>query len=333
MGITTDTVLGVPDAPVEGVSFNTLAQLDHPPLKVPSKTVRQTLQKLQKRARAKYIGFPLIAALCDLESPLEKSYRNSLYCCEILEQREGEITAHYCRNRWCVICNRIRCGQLINRYLPAVEGWRHPHFVTLTRPNVPGPVLRDTVSDMTRCAANCARSLRRKGLGFRAVRKLEITYNGAARSFHPHFHFHVEGQDAARALVSKWLDRNPDAVERAQDVRPADAGSLIELFKYFCKLVDSRRRITPEALDTIFRSIRGKRVFQPVGFRLPPDADNDGEEGFTLNKTTEAVKRTTEAVLWEWMQDIHDWIDTATGDILTGYVPTRQDTAYLEAID
>lgn len=329
MGITTDTVLGVPDAPVEGVSFNTLAQLDHPPFN----TAPNSLQKLQKRARAKYIGFPLIAALCDLESPLVKSYRNSLYCCQILEQHEGQITASYCKNRWCIVCNRIRCGQLINQYLPAVENWNDAHFVTLTRRNVERGQLRETISDMTRCAANCARSLRRKGEGFRAVRKLEVTYNGAARSFHPHFHFHIEGQNAARGLVSKWLDRNPDAVEKAQDVRPADAGSLIELFKYFCKLVDSRRRITPDALDAIFRAIRGKRVFQPVGFRLPPEAEQDGEEGFSLNKSTEAVKRLTEAVLWEWMQDVHDWVDTDTGDTLTGYRPTRQDAAYLEAID
>jgi len=86
-------------------------------------------------------------------------------------------------------------------------------------------------------------------------------------------------------------------------LRPATDGALRELFKYFIELVTKtargRRWLAPdgsaresaqvrvaqaEKLDVIFAAMRGLRVFQPTGFMLPKQNDEElpvGEDGHT----------------------------------------------------
>ncbi len=75
---------------------------------------------------------------------------------------------------------------------------------------------------------------------------------------------------------------------------PATDGDVREVFKYFTKLVTraadnprargSVRVAQAEKLDVIFAAMRGLRVFQPTGFNLPKQNDEElpvGEEGHT----------------------------------------------------
>ncbi len=315
-----ESVAKGPKAPLD-----TLAQLDQA-----SPTAGR--DKLANRARAKFISFPLAIALAELRSSLEKGYRNSVYCAAILEQDEsGKLRGRYCGNRWCLVCNRVRIARAINRYLPAISQWSRPHLVTLTLPNVKADDLAATIDLMIRDIVAIGRAIRRTDkLVLRALRKLECTYNPERDDYHPHFHIAVEGAAAAEAIVGRWLALHPEASPSAQDARPCDATALRELFKYFTKLIakttssGAGRMVAPaEALDVIFTAMVGRRVFQPMGFKVatPPAHDEDAEVG-AMGDTTVA-KRLGEAVNWEWMQSLHDWIELETGEILSGYTPTE----------
>jgi len=255
--------------------------------------------------------------------PLEQSYRNTFHCNALLSQQDGTMRGTYCGNRWCLTCARIRSALAINKYLPVLESWGDRWFVTLTLRNVPEAELAATLDTLQRGVLNVCRSIKRTDkLRVVALRKLEITYNERTAEYHPHYHLVVQGQASARRMVQRWLEMFPERTDpRAQDVRPAhDAGTLLELFKYFTKLVSKRRMIPTHALDAIFRVFRGRRAFQPVGFILPKDADPEGE--LAPDVGTPAVSRPSESIAWQWRQSATDWVDDETGECLTGYDPS-----------
>lgn len=305
--------------------LDTLAQLDQKP-----DDVRRGV--LARRARAKYMTFPLAIALAELRTPLEKSYRNTVYCAiELTQENDGKITGKYCGNRWCLVCNRVRLARAINRYHGPLSAWRDPQFVTLTIPNVSGDTLKDTIVAMIRDVASIARAMNRTdGIKLQALRKIECTYNPIRNDFHPHFHLAVNGRNAAGVLVARWLDAHPTASPDAQDIRPCDEDSLMELFKYFTKLVvkargaSGGRAVAPvEALDVIFQAMRGRRVYQPIGFKVEIDPPDDEEADIGTSGDTEAAKRIGERVRWLWVQQVHDWVDRSTGEPLTGFEPSQ----------
>ena len=164
----------------------------------------------------------------------------------------------------------------------------------------------------------------------KCIRKLECTYNATENTYHPHFHFIIEGEQAAHDLLAAWINRYPDHIVniKGQDIRPAD--KPIELFKYFAKLTAKHESDTfsivgdkvirneyhyPEALDLIFRCIENFRVVQTMGgIRMVKD-DIDEVDAQEYNDIK--IKRTL------WLYNINDWFDTYSGEKLTGYVPNR----------
>ena len=316
-------------------ALDTLAQLDQSPGQQPlpptPEAAADELVKFQKRARAKFITTPLAVSLAELRTDLEKSYRNTVYCASQVVQEDGTLQSKYCGNRWCLVCSRIRTARAITAYMPVLREWNDPHLVTLTRRNVDAESLGDSLIEMLDAFNSCKRSIKRtEKLEFKAVRKTECTYNLRRKDYHPHYHVIVEGQRQAELLRDKWVDRYGGEAElAAQDVRACDESSLMEVFKYFTKLTTKattgERRITPpEALDVIFSAMRGRRVWQPVGFRLSAQED-DQIEGEDLElKGTPAFKRSADKVLWEWEQDLADWVDLATGEALSEYQPPEK---------
>ena len=335
--------------------LDTLAQLDQL-----SRSASGAIadQLLRKRARAKYLSLPLGAALADLRKrrrtaalragdleaaaiagQLEQSYRNTIYCAGMLRQEGEKLEGRYCSNRWCLVCARVKTGKAINRYEPTLTSWESRWLVTLTAPNVAGAQL---AGELRRCLADAIaiqRSLKRSGeTPLVAVRKLECTYSARRDDYHPHFHFVVRDEAAARLLLQRWLERRPDARAIAQDVRPATNGDVRELFKYFTKLV-TRAACNPaargsvrveqaEKLDVIFSAMRGLRVFQPVGFRLPKQLDDEeglvGEAGHTRapDRTRDRMGDFPSVAFWNWDQQLTDWFNVDTGEALAEYSPS-----------
>lgn len=328
-------------APDSGSALDTLAQLRNftpePPSDPPSG--KGHARALVKRARAKTLAAPTAAALCmeviGTGSPLLWAYGRSLECASIAEQDvDGKIRSHYCKNRWCPTCGRIRTGRLINQYGPVIDSWgEDARFVTLTARTVTGPNLSARGDDLVAMFNRCKDSMRKEGVKLQAIRGFDVTYNPQTNRYHMHIHAVVKGESAAYMLVAYWLKKwGGEAVREAQDVRPVTEGSANELFKYSTKLIGDKKPIPPKALDVIFNALRGRRMVQPVGFVAPKvDPVQDAEQLETI-ATTLAPSRVGERIVWRWVQAVSDWVDFDTGDMLSGYEPSDRYKALCDSI-
>lgn len=218
----------------------------------------------------------------------------------------------------------MRAAQVIARLKPVVESWGQPYFVTLTQgPTVDGEALKPTIDTMLanigKCKDRAKKRQQRNGEAkFVGVRKLECTYNVRDNRYHPHFHVLVNGAGIAQNLVADWLSLNPGADVKAQNYKPANNDSLVELAKYMTKLTatgggKNERKIYVDGLHTMFVAMSGIRTIQTFGFKLPAEKEVDGE----ASDNGEAVS------VSRWIPELSDWGNTDTGELLSGYVPSE----------
>jgi hypothetical protein len=302
--------------------LDTLAQLRKVPESAPEKESKQ-VSTLAKRARAKLITNTLVLRLVDVkDSPLNKGYWNTFHCSTTLEQRGKTIKTKYCKNRWCMVCNRIRTATLLKGYESALKALQDPQFVTLTFPNVEGDQLQKEIKGMYTNFKKLNNRLKKRGVKLKGIRKLECTHNPRTGQFNPHYHFLIEGREQAQALVQEWLKEYPNASPKAQYVEPANENSMMELMKYFTKIlptkasrVDGKLEINPKALDTMFQAMQGLRVFQPLGIKKQISEEVEDLE----KKEYDVIEREYAILIWE--QDCADWLDLLSFEPLTGYEP------------
>jgi hypothetical protein len=265
-------------------------------------------------------------------TPLRFAYASTARCAAELVQDGTKVQGKYCRQRWCLVCNRIRTAKLIAVYQPEMAMWPDAHFVTLTVPNVQGPQLHATIRTMLAAVRPIARAVRHTdGLELRAVRKLETTYSprvrNCGRDYHPHLHLIVSNGPAADALVRRWLAAFPEANADAQDVSRCDGPKAQrELFKYFTKLtvkgLDGKHTAPhPMVLDTIFKAVKGLRTFQTMGFVSRVTVDDDDEALELDAGTVSPIKPDSRGrIRWHWIGD--DWLDYGSGELLSGFTPS-----------
>jgi hypothetical protein len=303
-----------------------------------------------KRARAKYSQLKLINALVKLNSPLKKSYEDSVFCSYSLMQYGNTFTSKYCKHRWCKICNRVRTAELLNGYERDIKKMESAQFLTLTIPNVPAEILKQSIKEML-ATVRKIQDLRRKKQKplFQCIRKLECTYNPDRDDFHPHFHFIIDTKNAAKEFQKEWLIYYPNANIKGQDITPAH--SPIELFKYFAKLTSKSKKDKkeihkgklrnqewhyPKALDIIFQAIKGMRIIQPMGDIKYVEEDIKEIESQTIEGEKYEIH---EAAIWKWHRIgvegekfTYDWLNTFTGELLTGFQPTEKEYNYQKRI-
>ncbi len=277
--------------PVAGTSvLDTTAQLRQSPATA-----------LQNRARSKYLTDAIVQGLMGLGEwdRIALSYASTARCADELVQDGVRVQGKYCRQRWCLVCNRIRTAKLLQTYLPEMLTWADKYFVTLTVPNVQGHELHSVIGDMLAAMRPIARAIRHTdGLELRAVRKLETTYSIRRGDYHPH------------------LD-----VRRCEGRKGA-----VELFKYFTKLIvrglDGERTAPhPAKLHTIFMAVRGRRTFQPMGFVSQVKVSADDEALELDAGTVSPIKPDARGrIRWKWIGD--DWLDYGSGELLSGFTPT-----------
>lgn len=287
--------------------------------------IEELRQRKKKTARKKYMSQAIAIHLANgnPNSPLVKSYWNTYHCIESINfDEEGHTHTHHCKNRWCLACNAIRTAKLIRGYSPALKAMKNPYFVTLTLPNCEPTVdaLRETMDFMYKTFRDVTQSKVCRKMKFQMLRKFECTISEKYGNFHPHFHVIIDGEEEAKELLNGWLKRVPSANDNAQNIRKADVGSMIELFKYFTKIftkTEDNKRHLPDAqkLDAIFCAISGRRTFQPYGqIKLI-------HEDFEDYELTEELKELASKVFF-WNE--YDWVDEVSGEVLTGYVPSEE---------
>lgn len=305
--------------------------------------IHTPLTPLQKRARRKAVTRPLAVKLSDLtkSSLMKRAYdRTATQCGEKIVQFEGKLHTAYCGYRWCVVCSNIRTARAWASYGEEVNQFAQPRFVTLTVPSCAGSRLRPLIQKMHKQFHHCWKSIKRQGHEVRLVRATEVTYSEKLGKYHPHIHVLVDGHQVSVLLVKAWLKRWKDAHNAAQDIRVADKNSCYELFKYASKLmsdkkdVDGSRKPVPAfALDTIFGSIRGLRLWADVGLtsKLVRDTTEEGE--LQVDEGTSATKRVTETIDWVWQQGVYDWVSRQDAEVLSEYEPSEKVKNWIQKIE
>ena len=276
-------------------------------------------KKNDKLAKAKTISEKEEAIQADKD--VLRSYWNMFHCSGQLIRTGGRIKGQYCKNRLCLVCNSIRTAVLLKKYKPIFDLWSDDsYFVTLTAPTVYKEELNSRIDEMHSIFIGIKdvlkkRNQRNKCLKFQGIRKLECTYNSFDNKYHPHFHLIIKGEENARFVYLEWLKRTRHlgTSENAQDCRKTEGESAMEVFKYFTKLVSSKKKdrfIYLDGIDVIFRAFRKRRVLQSFGFQLPKD-DDDFDIILDDNEIESSV-----CEVFDWYDS--DWYNRETGECLTG---------------
>lgn len=316
------------------------AQLDHDKVKDLIKEGKSTANKqdLLRFASQKFISSKILYPLVynEVKSPLYETYRNTLNCGNNIKVENGRMEKFSCKNRFCVNCSRKRTATLITEYKPIVDKWKKTQFVTLTIPNVEAGNLEQTVNKMNHSFSLLIRRLKRKfSEKIQCIRKLEITYSFRFKTYHPHLHIIVENRKFGLAIIKEWLKMNKDANIKAQDIRTATEGAIIELFKYFTKIFKFHKNTKkievypPTVMDRIFIAMSGKRMIQTYGF-IKKDYAPENEKTYLELKAVEIAERIYKATenlkfnnivdgVYKYVPQLKDWYHTQEGNALTNY--------------
>lgn len=155
-----------------------------------------------------------LIGLCEQgNSPeLLQSYWNTYHCQSKVCTAGGRMYGRYCKNRCCTICCANRKADIINRYLPGIQGWPQPQFLTLTIKAVPfrnlNPAMKSMIKEFAKIVAKYRKQyLRGKGPRLMGIRSLECNYNPRKKTYNPHFHIIVPDKPTAELLKKEWLMR------------------------------------------------------------------------------------------------------------------------------
>jgi hypothetical protein len=303
---------------------------------------------LEGRARRKMISQKTALSLVDAAKAKgaperTQAYWNIFHCQNKIFSAGGKLYGKYCKNRSCTVCCANRKAELINKYLPTIQTWEDPYFVTLTAKAVSARGLNERMNKMVEAfciiKTNCKKRYQRgKGIKFEGVKTLECNFNAVAKTYNPHFHFIVPNKEMADLLVKEWLCLWTDngspkhrkwASSKAQHSRKVDDREkcLIEVVKYGSKIfteLDLQKKtgykIYTRALDNILAAFKGHRLFERFGFNLPESKAIDKPEAQILDQYEE----------WEYITKQADWVNLGNEKRLTDYLPPPQLAFLLE---
>lgn len=186
--------------------------------------------------------------------------------------------ADFCRNRFCPMCQMRHSAKEAMKASLMVDWIKDVHkkefiFLTLTVPNVAAIDLDDKIKQMGDAFKLMFKLKQVKAMNHGYIRKLEVTYNKKANTYHPHFHVLVpvdRGYFSGGRYISqaKWLDIWRDVMEdwsiTQLDVKRiyGEKGAS-EVAKYSAKSEDYTH--SQEVFRIFYQTLKGKRVLSYGG--------------------------------------------------------------------
>lgn len=291
------------------------------------------------KAKRKFITQKRVLGLIDVAAEKEDTdrqaaYWNTYHCQNNLVSSRTKSYGTYCKNRFCTVCCSIRKAEIINRYLPVIEMWHDPHFVTLTVKACNANRLKEMIGKVIegfQRIKNKQKKRHQRGTGIKlvGVKSLECNFNPVKKTYNPHLHIIVPNREIADILVREWLKLwTPKFTSsKAQFTRKVDDAErdLIEIIKYGSKIftepdvnkkskLNNSHQIYVAALDNILAAMKGKRIFERFGFNLPQSIEPSKPSQTELKDFDE----------WEYVTSKSDWENKRSEEVLTGYQPTPE---------
>jgi hypothetical protein len=264
-------------------------------------------------------------------------YWRTYRCQNLIKKVDGRTYGNYCGNRLCTVCTKNRRAELIRKYLPVIETWNDPYFVTLTATACPEYRLKARIKSFLH-----AFKLIRRRIGYKhkkgkcakliGIRSLESNFNARKKTYNPHFHIIVNGKEMAELLRQEWKRFWKDEYinMEAQNKRKAKTDrrkELIETIKYSTKVFSEvekgkkgNTKMYIAALYTIDRAMTGRRLFDRFGFDLP-------EESKRVPKGAQVV---IEAEDYKYDLKRANWINSETDEVLHPYFPKIETLRLME---
>lgn len=332
----------------EAILLDTLAQnrttsnsdFERPPLVIYGEgSDLRNVEALVGRAKRKTITQVMVLSLIDVATKKKKgdrvkAYWNTYHCQNRIVTHDGKLHTTYCKNRFCTVCLSIRKATIMNNYLPYLQTWEDPYFLTLTVKAIPAYKLPRYVNGMLGLFGKIIdkyrkKAKRRKGFALEGIRSLECNFNPVKRTYNPHFHILVRNKEMGEILLAEWLTRFPKrhANRLAQKLVKVDdrERALIEIVKYGSKIFTepdlkkatrkTSRYIYVSALDNIFSAMQGRRIFDRFGFNLPEQRASEPKQNFRILIDYEN---------WLYTPKLFDWVNIDSGETLSGYQLTNE---------
>lgn len=248
---------------------------------------KQDLQKITVLKNKQEIFFDKINKLKNNIKITDKGIIRCANCgdfCMFLATKNYDKTklysANFCGNRFCPMCAKRKALKDMVA-LDCMTKWilekkeRRFIFLTLTVPNVCADALDDKIREMNYAYDKFVRrkSFKKAVKGY--VKKLELTYNKKADSYHPHFHVLLSVSKGYFSNMNQYVKRDKwlsewQTVMNDNDITQVDIRSfrenndkeqkaILELAKYIAK--DSQYMESDEAFITFYNSLHKKRAF------------------------------------------------------------------------
>lgn len=263
----------------------------------------------------------------------DEAYAAMEHCGDYLVYLEDDAREHrkldigfFCKQRLCSGCAwraAVKSAQCIAAIAAALaEKRRAMLMVTLTVPNVPGSELRRTMQHIGRSWIRLIKRQKYQIWGD-YVRKLEITYNAQADTYHPHLHcvVFVPSTYFARHYISRaqllkdWREVTGQPEITQVDVRRCrklreGTSAILEVAKYSAKASDYSQ--SEAVLDTMYEALHHSRLITYSGLckELRDDFKAGKLERFEQIDTTVYTMRVV--YIWQRVMDANakepsDW--------------------------
>ena len=330
-------------------------------------------ENIKKRQNAKAISRDIALKMVNSNkgSKLEKHYWNTYHCCNVVKynSKEKRIRSQYCKNRICIVCNRVRMGVNIRQYVPIVTTWEEIGFVTLSTVNCLAGQIRYQVNEYMKVIELIKKEYDYKkrsellSLGYdkyeiqklfysypedyrlQAIVKIEVTYNHKTDTFHPHLHLLVNGYEQSNFIANGFLERmhkrGMTIDSKAQMVKKADVETVIEMMKYFTKIFQTKQvnnesvlYLSEKSLDTILVELYKVPLIRCIGI-------TKREREFYMKKFESIANMDIDLgddnKVFRWVDSIFNWVEMETGEMLSdNEIPKKYEdyitgkTKYLE---
>lgn len=242
---------------------------------------------IRKLTYHKYINTRIVAALNDLR---QRELANTIYACgtwaEITvdsKNREHISRANFCRQRLCQICAWRRSARFFAEMVPVLHAVKKLGysfiFVTLTMRNCTAQEAPAAVEKLLKSWDRLMKRERYKTGWSGFMRSIEVTYNAAEHTYHPHIHTMIAVKNGyfvktnknyvtTRQLAADWktalgVDYTPivwiQSVRDKKGNRSTETvGGALETMKYAFKV--SFKTISSETVDVIQSALRNRRL-------------------------------------------------------------------------